>query len=583
MKRFLIPFAAIVLCALALPHPFVAHSQNNAPAPPANQFTTKFRKSSRPIAGQYIVTFNEDIERTRIVSTAKSLASLHSGRIMFTYKDAIKGFAVEMPEHAAIALSNNPLVESVSENGYSTITGTETTPQGPTTFWGLERIDQRDLPLNNTYNYNRVGSGVHAYVLDTGIWVTHQDFGTHALTVDSLDGGYDSFGGDGIDRNNHGTFVAGIIGGKTYGVAKNVELHSVKVCNDSGTCPDSNVIAGLNWVISHHVKPAVVNMSLGDFASQSATYQNVDNAVRNTVTAGVTVVVGAGNNNVNASSFYPAHVSEAITVGATTRTDTKASYSNYGFGIDVFAPGGQAPDHYIPVPASGYFYGGANNASDGFVGTSAAAPHVTGVVALYLEQYSLYSSTDPATSPANVSSAITNNATLDRISGLETCRYNPYIDDIVCTPNSTNRLLYSLFMAAPATNPIDDQRFFTRQQYYDFLRRTPDPSGWDYYTNLINGCGADAACIAERRMITVRGFMESPEFRNTHTILRDNPEGSQAYNEEFIRQLYRCLLQREADPGGFNDHMTFINTNPGGYTTLIGHFIESPEYQLRFH
>lgn len=562
MKRFLIPFAAVVLCALALPHSFVAHSQNNAPAPPANQSTTKFRKSSRPIVGQYIVALNDDFDRSRIASKARSLARLHGGRIMFTYEDAIKGFAVEMPEQAAIALSNNPLVESVSENGYSTVTGTQTTPQGPTTFWGLDRIDQSDLPLNNTYNYNRVGSGVHAYVLDTGIWVTHEDFGTHALTVDSTDGGYDSFGGDGIDRYNHGTFVAGIIGGKTYGVAKNVELHSVKVCNDGGTCPTSNVIAGLNWVISHHTKPAVVNMS---FAGPGSS--NVDNAVRNTVAAGVTVVVGAGNSSANVSGFSPARVSEAITVGATTRTDTMAFYSNFGFGIDVFAPGGEAPDHYIPVPASGWFYGGANNASDGFTGTSAAAPHVTGVVALYLEQYSLYSPTDPATSPANVSNVITSNATLNRISG---------------APSSPNRLLYSLFMAAPTTNPIDDTRFFARQHYYDFLRRTPDPSGWDFHTDFINVCGADATCIAERRMATVRGFMDSPEFRDAHPILRDNPVGSQAYDEEFVRQLYRCALQREADPGGFDYHMDFINTYPGGYNILIGHFIESPEYRSRF-
>jgi hypothetical protein len=131
-------------------------------------------------------------------------------------------------------------------------------------------------------------------------------------------------------------------------------------------------------------------------------------------------------------------------------------------------------------------------------------------------------------------------------------------------------------------NPIDDQRVFVRMHYIDFLQREPDPSGWDFHTNFINACGADAVCIAERRMITVRGFMESPEFRNTHTILRDNPVGSQAYNEEFIRQLYRCALQREPDPDGFNYHMTFINTYPGSYTILIGHFIESPEYRSRF-
>jgi subtilisin family serine protease len=562
MKRFLIAFAAIALCALTLPYRFVAHSQNNAPAPSANQFTTKFRKSSRPIAGQYIVAFHDDFDRSRIASKARSLASAHGGRIMFTYEDAIKGFAVEMPEQAAIALSHNPLVESVSENGYSTVTGTQTTPQGPTTFWGLDRIDQSDLPLNNTYNYNRVGSGVHAYVLDTGIWVTHQEFGTHALTVDSVDGGYDSFGGDGIDRNNHGTFVAGIIGGKTYGVAKNVQLHSVKVCTDNtpSQCPDSNVIAGLNWVISHHTKPAVVNMS---FAGSAST--NLDNAVRNTIAAGVTVVVGAGNSSSNVSNFSPARVSEAITVGATTRTDTMAFYSNFGFGLDVFAPGGEAPDHYIPVPASGWFYGGANNVSDGFTGTSAAAPHVTGVVALYLEQYSLYSPNDPATSPANVSNVITSNATPNRISGVT---------------SSPNLLLYSLFMTAPASNPIFDTPFFVRQQYYDFQRRVPDATGFNNWVNEISSCGSDWPCINSKRIHVVRGTIESAEFRQGKPAL-SNPTSTDEYNREYVRQLYLCLLQREPDSGGFATYVSELN-GTGNYDHAVHGFINSSEYLSRF-
>jgi len=143
-------------------------------------------------------------------------------------------------------------------------------------------------------------------------------------------------------------------------------------------------------------------------------------------------------------------------------------------------------------------------------------------------------------------------------------------------------LLYSGFVAAPVTNPILETRFFVRQQYYDFMRREPDPSGWDYHTNNINSCGADSECIKVWRAATVRGFMESPEFRDAHPILRDNAVGSQAYNEEFITQLYRCALQREADPGGLAFHMDFINTFPGSYTTLIGHFIESPEYLQRF-
>jgi hypothetical protein len=295
----------------------------------------------------------------------------------------------------------------------------------------LDRIDQRNLPLDNTYHYNRLGTGVHAYILDTGIWVTHDDFGGRAHTVGgSGGGGFDAFSGDGIDRNNHGTFVAGVTGGRAYGVAKNVELHSVKVCNDSGFCLDSNVIAGINWVISNRISPAVMNMSFG--GPTSPTSFNVDNAVNNAIASGITCVIGAGNDNANVSGYYPAHVAAAITVGAVTRTDTRASYSNFGAGLDIFAPGGQAPDHYIPVPASGWFYGGANNASDGGTGTSLAAPHVTGMVAQYLQ-------VNRGASPANVAAAITGNATTG----------------VVVNPaGSPNRLLYSHFLA-PGDNRAD--------------------------------------------------------------------------------------------------------------------------------
>lgn len=207
MKRF---YFLLLVFSLFVFGTFSAISPNNVAAFQGQAPDAKFRKGSRVVSGQYIVTFKDDTPRDQIAASAKEFASLHGGRILFIYEDAIKGFAVEMPEAAAIALSLNPQVEQVAENGYCSILGAESTPQGPTTFWGLDRIDQRDLPMDNTYNYNRVGSGVHAYVLDTGIWVTHEDFGTHALTVDSLDGGYDSFGGDGIDRHNHGTFVAGV-------------------------------------------------------------------------------------------------------------------------------------------------------------------------------------------------------------------------------------------------------------------------------------------------------------------------------------------------------------------------------------
>lgn len=435
MKRIYMALMTLAMCMFALPSLFVAHNQEKITASQANQSTAKFKRGAQSIAGQYIVAFNDDMNRAQIDSTAKTLANLHGGSIMFIYEDAMKGFAVQMSEKEAIALSHDPRVASVSENGYTVVTGVQTTPQGPTTFWGLDRLDQRNLPLDDTNHYNRLGTSVHAYVLDMGIWVTHDDFGGRAHTVGgSGGGGYDSFGGDGIDRYNHGTFVAGVIGGKTYGVAKNVELHSVKVCYDSGVnlgrCPDANVIAGINWVISNRISPSVMNMSFS--GPTTPTSFNVDNAVNNAIASSITCVIGAGNDNANVSGYYPAHVGAALTVGASTRTDTKASYSNWGSGLDLFAPGGQAPDHYIPVPASGWAYGGANNVTDGFTGTSAAAPHVTGAVAQYLQ-------VNRGASPADVAAAIVGNAT----------------NGVIVNPSgSPNRLLYTRFLA-PSDNRAD--------------------------------------------------------------------------------------------------------------------------------
>lgn len=433
MKRLFVALITLAICLLALPSLFVAHNQDKVAAPEPLQSTAKFHKGARSIPGQYIVAYNDDMSRGQIDSTSKTLANLHGGTIMYIYEDAIKGFAVQMSEKDAIALSQDPRVAFVGEDGYSVVTAVQSTPQGPTTFFGLDRIDQRNLPLTDTYQYNRLGTSVHAYVLDTGIWVTHDDFGGRAHTVGgSGGGGYDAFGGDGIDRNNHGTMVTGVLGAKTYGVAKNVELHAVKVCNDSGNCPDSSVVAGINWVINNRISPAVMNMSFSGLASQSSTFQNVNNAVNSAIANGITCVIGAGNLNANVSGSYPAHVAAAITVAASTRTDTRASYSNWGAGVDIFAPGGLSPNDFIPSTASGWFYGGANNVTDGFTGTSAAAPHVTGAVAQYLQ-------VNRGASPATVAAAILGNATTGVI-------INPM--------GSPNRLLYTHYLA-PGDNRAD--------------------------------------------------------------------------------------------------------------------------------
>ena len=568
MKKVVAFLIAVGLCALAHPS-LVVSSQNITPLP-----ATKFHRLNKAIAGQYIVVFKNDLAPSSLSSVANELTHRYGGQIKYLYEHALKGFALQASEVQATALSRDTRVEYVEEAGEVVVTGVQQPiTTGGTTFWGLDRIDQSDLPLDSAYHYNRAGTGVHVYVIDSGIRLSQQEFGTRATAVydfarPSTDPnfGYDSF--------NHGTFVAGVIGGRTFGVAKNALLHSVRVLAGS-TGNTQDVINGINFVAANHIKPAVANISLALY--NSCTTTSLDIAVQNLINSGVTVVVGAGDLEANANCTSPAHVTAALTVGSTTSTDSRTPNTSGGSVVDLFAPGA-GNGQFIPTASNS-----SDQGLDGFSHTSAAAPHVAGVAAQYLEEFSLNSPNDPATSPANVSSAIISNATVGRLNGLEICVYNPKIDDFICSNTSPNRLLYSGFIAPPATNPIDDTRFFARQQYYDFLRRTPDPSGWDFHTNFINACGADPACIAERRMITVRGFMESPEFINTHTILRDNPVGSQAYNEEFISQLYRCALQREADPGGFDYHMTFINTYPGSYTILIGHFIESPEYQLRFN
>ena len=266
----------------------------------------------------------------------------------------------------------------------------------PDASWGLDRIDQRYLPLNKQYAYINNGQGVNAYVIDTGILPTHWEFRGRAFAI------YDAVDreGTGIDCNGHGSHVAGIIGGQTFGVAKKVRLFGVRVLNCQGTGTWSDVIDGVNFVTWHRRQPAqqgtpaVANMSLG-----GETNRAVDAAVRNSIRAGVTYVVAAGNGNSDAGTYSPAGVPEAITVGATNRYDSRAEFSNYGPVLDLFAPGVSIPSAWI----------GGDLMCAIATGTSMAAPHVSGVVALYLQN-------NRTASPATVRSALVGNSTADVVS-----------------------------------------------------------------------------------------------------------------------------------------------------------------------
>ncbi|MFD5365964.1 S8 family serine peptidase [Streptomyces sp. NPDC127103] len=393
-RRRMATAAAVAVTALTLG---TLSALPAAASPAAPEGVIENAGAEGTIAGSYIVTLDESAPAE--TAKGRAVAARFGAKIERTYTSAINGYAVELSEAQARKLAADPAVASVVQNRVFTVDGTQPSPPS----WGLDRIDQRALPLNQSYTYpDTAGQGVTAYIIDTGVRITHSDFGGRASN------GYDAIDNDNTaqDGHGHGTHVAGTVAGTSYGVAKKAKIVGVRVLDNSGSGTTAQVVAGIDWVTRNAVKPAVANMSLGGGVDSA-----LDTAVRNSIASGVTYAVAAGNDSSNASNYSPARVAEAITVGSTTNTDARSSFSNYGTVLDIFAPGSSITSSW----------NSSDSATNTISGTSMATPHVAGAAAVYLAG-------NPTATPAQVSTALTTAAT----------------PNVVTNPGSgsPNRLLY---------------------------------------------------------------------------------------------------------------------------------------------
>ncbi len=399
MKKFALTFLFTAFAALLL---------SIAPQSASAQKTAKFRRADKAVPGQYIVVLKESYldkaaAEPSVKSNSEYLGYVYGGKVKNTFARAIPGFVSVMSERQAMALSRDQRVAYVEQDSYTTAENVQSSA-----VWGLDRIDQRAFPLDTRYTYATDASNVHAYVIDSGVRTSHASFGGRAsIDYDPINDGYE-------DCLGHGTHVAGTIGSSTWGVAKNVRIHSVRVmgCSSSGTV--SALIAGIDWVTANRISPAVANISI----SASGNSTSLITSVNALIAAGVTVAVAAGNNNLDACNYSPANVPNALTVGATDSTDTKASFSNFGSCLDVWAPG-------VGISS---VHAGDDVSVRVLSGTSMASPHVAGAAALFL-------ASNPTASPATVRQNMVNTATTGVLTGLDTA--------------SPNRIVYSWFGGTP--------------------------------------------------------------------------------------------------------------------------------------
>lgn len=388
-------------------------------------------RADNPIRGQYIVVLKGDetpgqqgsAPGLAVASQARLLAEQHGGAVGRTFQHAVRGFVLDATADAAALVAQDPSVAFVEEDGLVETAASQVDPPS----WGLDRVDQQAMPLDATYIYNNVGAGVDVYVIDSGIRSTHQDFGGRVDTVNAFTAIADGHGAE--DCYGHGTIVAGIIGSQTYGIAKGVTLHSVRVLGCDGTGSVSDLIAGVDWVTSQHplpaprkkgtpppppLPPAVANMSLITGGSAA-----LDAAVQGSISAGVTYVAASGNNGGDACGYSPGRLYSAITVGASNDADNVWPYSNAGTCVDLFAPG-------VMITSTS---GSNDTTAIAMSGTSAAAPHVAGTAALYL-------AANPTATPGAVESAIRTAATANVLGSMP--------------PSTQNLLLYAAFAGVDA-------------------------------------------------------------------------------------------------------------------------------------
>ncbi|MGP3984722.1 S8 family peptidase [Streptomyces sp. KR80] len=336
------------------------------------------------VKGSYIVTLKQNSGLKAASAEGKELIAEYGGTVQRTYQAALNGYAARLDATEARRLAADPAVDRVFQDKRVSLVADQTNPPS----WGLDRIDQAKLPLDKKYTYpDSAGSGTTVYVIDTGVRITHQDFGGRASH------GFDAVDNDNTadDGHGHGTHVASTAAGTAHGVAKKAKVVAVRVLNDQGSGSTAQVVAGIDWVTKNHSGPSVANMSLGGGVDPA-----LDSAVQKSIASGVTYAVAAGNSNANAERFSPARVAEALTVGSTTNSDARSNFSNWGQRLDVFAPGSSITGAWRT----------SDTATNTISGTSMASPHVAGAAAVYLAGHT-------SATPAQVAQALTNGATSD--------------------------------------------------------------------------------------------------------------------------------------------------------------------------